>query len=402
MLRLAPLLTLVPLAAAGVAWETMPHEEIDLDLPPDQRWVGLANKWHDAIVSRCKFMGKMFKVALGHETAERWVKAAPVDSTLVTEYDSIVRTVNDHHVTRDCLVLTDMWQAVNSPTFGCSAVLAAMPNGTVIHGRNIDYDTLKVAKMATKTGAGIGANQFLDVTLKRAGKPFASMLMMAGSLGTHTGIRFGSYTVNSNARNVNNKEKLNLQATEAGAKSFPWVMRKMVETVPDYETALKTIETTNFNAPNYFILAGSQSFQGAVVTADRKGTHEPSTPPTQKLDPAKGVWHLVQTNDDLLSPPEDTRRDAALMRLAKSRQSQVGMDFVEGEMKTEPILNSDTLVSWVGNPLTGTHRVWVRKPLSMAGGFLTKAMHRVLHMDMPQDLSKAEKSKGGTKKLRAQ
>jgi len=394
--RLAVLL--LPAAAAA------PVEEIDLDLPPSERWSAFAKKYRKDIVARCQHMGKMYMRGLGEEVTARWVKAAPLDDEMRAEYEGMIKAVDHPSVTLDCLVITDMWQAVNSPSLECTGLLAAMPNGTVIHGRNIDYDTAKVAQKAMSTGAGVGGNTFFDGVLKKGGKPIAEFLALAGSLGTHTGMRLGAYSVNSNARLINNRMLENLKAQEAGARNFPWVLRKMLETVPDFDLAVQLMEKAELNAPNYFIFAGSEPYQGAVVTKDRLGHREPTTPPTQRLSKEKGIWYLVQTNDDLLSPPEDNRRGSALVRLSGSRQSLVDEDFVLNEMQTPPIKNSDTLVTWVANPRAGTHRLLMRPGGDILGGLASKVFHRTFHIPMPQDLPKggggAAKKDSGSSALR--
>lgn len=377
------LLLLLPSATSSGA---LPVEEIDLDLPPSERWVAFAQKHRSGIIAHGMHFCKMFEVALGKDIAARWVKAAPLDADLRAEYESIVRVVNHSDVTLARLVLGDMWQAVNSPIFGCSGVLMAMPNGTVLHGRNIDYDGIEVIRQATATGAGMGGTSMYDGVFKKGGKAVAEFLASVGSLGIHTGMRVGAYTVNSNARLFNNSMLDNLRAHEAGGRNFPWEIRKLLETVPDFHSAVSYIENVKLNAPNYFIFAGTGPYEGAVVTKDRLGNREPSTPPTQRLDQAKGVWHLVQTNDDLLSPPADARRGAALLRLSKSRQSQVSMDFVQHEMQSLPVMNSDTLLTWVANPRTGEHRVLERSAEELGMGMASKVIHKALGIPMPQEL----------------
>uniref|UniRef100_A0A7S4QH51 Acid ceramidase N-terminal domain-containing protein n=1 Tax=Alexandrium monilatum TaxID=311494 RepID=A0A7S4QH51_9DINO len=391
MLRYVAVLALIS-AAAGA--DSAPSEEINLDLPPAERWVALAGKYREDIVSRCQNMGKLYQRALGDAVADRWVKAAPLDDELRAEFDGIVRAVNHPDVTRHCLVLTDMWQAVDAPSFGCTGLLAAMPNGTVVHGRNIDYDMLMMVRESVATGAGLGGSTLFDGVFTRGGKPVAEFLAFAGSLGVTTGMRFGAYSVNSNARLKNNRMMDNLRAHEAGGENFPWVIRKMLQTVPDFESAVSMIETTEVNAPNYFIFAGAGPYQGAVVTKDRLGTHHPWTPPTQRLDQAKGIWHLVQTNDDLLNPPDDRRRGAALVKLSSSQQSEVSMDFVQRQMQSPPVMNSDTLLTWVADPHAGTHRLVMKPPEAMAGGLLSKAAHRLLNIPMPQEFPRGPTQKG--------
>jgi len=357
-----------------------------LDLPPEVRWREFAQKYRSLIIEKATHMGRLYEVGIGPNATARWLKAAPVDEVLMAEYKGIASTVNSSDVTVDRLILTDMWQAVDAPTFECTGLLAAMANGTVIHGRNIDYDTAMMLKQALAANVSLAGGAQFDGTFVRGGKPIVSFLAQIGSLGIHTGMRLGSWSFNSNARIFNNKMMDNLRATEAGAQNFPWFARKVLEQVPDFESAVKAWETVDLNAPNYFILAGSEPYQGAVITRDRMGNHEASTPPTQRLSAEEGIWHLVQTNDDLLSPPLDARREAALTRLSVSLPSQVDEDFVQHEMLSSPVFNSDTLITWVANPRAGTHRVFPRDLGESTRGLISKLIHKALRLPMPQDL----------------
>mmetsp|Transcript_34529 Transcript_34529/g.107250 ORF Transcript_34529/g.107250 Transcript_34529/m.107250 type:complete len:407 (+) Transcript_34529:78-1298(+) len=376
------------------ASESLPVEEINLDLPPAQRWTAFAQKYRQDIIERCTGMGVLYQKSLGDDIAARWVKGATLSSELRAEYDDLVRTVDHSDVTFDRLVLSDMWSAVDAPSFGCTGLLAAMPNGTVIHGRNIDYDLMEMQEQAQKVGVMPAGGRMFEGVFTRGGRPIANFIAMSGSLGIHTGMRPGAYSVNSNARLPNDTMLENLAAHEAGGRNFPWVVREMLQTVPDFGSAVRMMEATELNAPNYFIFAGAGPYEGAIVTKDRLTTHQPWTPPTQRLSKAEGIWHLVQTNDDLTHPPNDARRGAALLRLSQSRQSQVSMAFVQREMEASPTTNSDTLLTWVADPHAGLHTVFRRSQQEIMGGFMNKMLHRKLHIPMPQDLHESSAPRG--------
>lgn len=378
--------------------DSLPVEEIDLDLPPFERWRDFVTRHRKDIIGKVDNMGRLYEAALGPKMVARWLKAAHVPAELEEEYRGIERYVNDSGVTYSRLVITDMWQAVDAPSFGCSGVLAAMPNGTVVHGRNIDYEQDKLIKVSLKHNVTIGGGGgFFDGVFKKGGRRVAEFIASTGSLGIHTGMAPGRFSINSNARggadmDFFNGVAENLKAAEAGAENFPWVMRRILLSAPDFKSALSAIEGANLNAPNYFILAGSEPYQGAVVTKDRMGTHEATTPPTQRLNASAGVWHLVQTNDDLLSDPLDARRGSALLRLSQSDQASVSLDFVEGEMRASPTTNSDTLLTWVADPKMGAHRVFTRPASEVLKGLATKMMHKAMHIPMPQDLPETSAS----------
>mmetsp|Transcript_61447 Transcript_61447/g.190846 ORF Transcript_61447/g.190846 Transcript_61447/m.190846 type:complete len:404 (+) Transcript_61447:89-1300(+) len=382
-----PALVGVLLLLAARASDLVPTEVIDLDLPPEERWRDFALRHRDEIVAKSQGMGVLYERALGPAVAARWMAAAPVSEELLAEYRSFVKYVDHPDVTLQRLVLTDMWHAVGAPTFACTGLLAATPNGTVIHGRNVDYESDKLAEMAERLGVELrGGGGFYDGIFLRGGQPVVSFVGSVGNLGIHTGMRIGAWSWNSNARIAPNNMTANLLATESGSLNFPWVSRKYLLEIPDFASAVQAFSNTSFNAPNYFILAGSGPFQGAVITVDRGGVREPETPPVQMLSKERGVWHLVQTNDDLLHPPVDARRGTALARLAQSPQAQVTEAFVLGEMKASPVMNSDTLLTWVANPKAGTHQTVLRSPAELALGAASKALHRALGLPMPQDL----------------
>lgn len=385
----------VLLLATACSAAPIQTEVINLDLPPAERWRDFALRHRQEIIGKATSMGQLYEKALGPEVAARWMKAAPLDAELLAEYESLVTYAGHPAVTLQRLVLTDMWQAVDAPTFGCTGFLAAMPNGTVIHGRNIDYEIDKLEEVAARVGVSLaaGGGGFFDGVFLQGGKPVVSFVGTVGSLGITTGMRIGSWSWNSNARIAPNNMTANLLATERGSLNFPWVARKLLTEVPDFDTAVRAFSTTNFNAPNYFILAGSGPFQGAVVTVDCGGVREPGTPPVQTLSRERGVWYLVQTNDDLLGPPADARRGAALARLARSPQAEVSEAFVLREMRRSPITNSDTLLTWIANPGAGSHLTLPRTPAEISLGHAEKAVHRMLHIPMPQDLPRASRPK---------
>mmetsp|Transcript_68941 Transcript_68941/g.156253 ORF Transcript_68941/g.156253 Transcript_68941/m.156253 type:complete len:415 (-) Transcript_68941:80-1324(-) len=363
-----------------------PTETINLDLPPEQRWVEYAKKHAREIIFRATTIGSMYEENLGENASQRWFKAAPVGEELMAEYKSIVDVVNDSSVTLRRLVLSDMWHALHAPTFECTGLLATMANGTVIHGRNIDYDMVTSASQAVKhiNKKGSPASFYTGIFTKN-GKPLVTFVASAGSLGVHTGMRLGGWSFNSNARLVENDMNENLRATESGSVNFPWATRHFLTEIPDYASALKAFRSANFNAPNYFILAGAGPYEGAIVTADRGGKRLPDTPDVQELSAEKGIWHLVQTNEDNGEEPLDRRRGLALNRLRSRTQDQVGEDFVLHEMLAEPTTNSDTLLTWVASPGLGIHHTYPRSPLAIAAGLASRLFHKSMHKAMPQE-----------------
>merc|ERR1712079_860395 len=134
-------------------------------------------------------------------------------------------------------------------------------------------------------------------------------------------------------------------------------VRKIMEYVPDFEDAVQQIYAVNYMAPQYFIMSGPGPYEGVVLTIDRGGVHDENTPPIQTIsNNASGLWHLVQTNDDLLHKPQDSRRSTANWVLASAKQEAVSTDSVLEFMHTVPIYNPLTVFTWVAVPATGFYK----------------------------------------------
>merc|ERR1719326_2692194 len=108
-----------------------------------------------------------------------------------------------------------------------------------------------------------------------------------------------------------------------------------------------------FMAPMYFIISGSGAFEGAVLTIDRLGKHEPDTPPIQYVAKSPN-WHLVQTNDDLLHTPLDMRRPLANRLLKSMKQQNATTEHLFQFMHSLPLFQDPgTVFTSVMVPATG-------------------------------------------------
>merc|ERR1719436_2162932 len=131
-------------------------------------------------------------------------------------------------------------------------------------------------------------------------------------LGISTAMRYGGWSFEQNTRRTGDDMRSNLAAMQQGGLIFGIKARRIMETVPDFETAVKELYSANFAATQYFIMTGAKPWEAAVLSIDRGGRHEPDSPPLRRLssggDGEPPVWRLLQTNDDVNKPPHDYRR----------------------------------------------------------------------------------------------
>merc|ERR1719362_1578493 len=103
---------------------------------------------------------------------------------MMREFHGILKHIKSNKVTLKHLMMINSGYEFGLHV-GCSGVVAAMPNGTVIHGRNLDLD-------------GKFDHVVLNVTYMRRGKPLFMGLTSPGILGFHTGYKPGVFSVEQN------------------------------------------------------------------------------------------------------------------------------------------------------------------------------------------------------------
>jgi len=330
----------------------LPSFDIDLDTPPEKRWVKVVAHYRSDMIAMGKALGPLLAQHLGKEW-ESWLQVAHFDPEYEAELQGIVDAVNDSSSTLNSAKLTTLLYEIGSPT-ACSAALWAMRNGTVMQGRNMDY----AFHFKLPGGSLMNWNNVtFDVTFHKAGKPLYKTTSWPGLIGVHTGMRFGGWSIQQNSRSALNDWHENLKVAKQGGQTFPpetLVVRKVMDTVPHFKDAVAKINATKFMAPMYFIMSGTGPFEGAVLTIDRMANHTSSTPPVVKVSNTSTGWHLVQTNDDLganLSQPSlDPRRPIANYMLSGATQDIISVEHLMQFMHSSPLKNFQTVFSTVMVP----------------------------------------------------
>lgn len=339
----------------------IPTFHIDLDLPPEERWTEVITHYSDEIVALENTLNQSIHAALGDQY-EAWYNLVSIEKEYEAEMRGMAKTQmrlkpNQYNISLEDkirqMVLGEALYELASPTGSmCSGVLWAASNGTVMHGRNMDYSVEFEMPDGTK-------KNWVDVTyhaiFMKDKQPFIKATMWPGSVGFHTAMRIGGWSFEQNTR-MTNEVHANFEAQKKGGVQFGTAVRRVMETTPDFTTAVDKIYATRFIAPQYFIMSGSKPYEGAVLTIDRLGQHAsmPETPPIQRVgNTSSAAWNLVQTNDDLLKEPLDPRRPLANMELAKIKQEFASPEHLLDFMHKLPLDNPLTVFSTVMVPATG-------------------------------------------------
>jgi len=332
----------------------LPTVQINLDLPPKERWVQLAQSTDGkaavkAMISSCPTMAEI----MGPEDTAGWVKHHNFPEDYMEELQGIVDALPDvPELSLDCLILLNALYDLQiglPASHMCSGILAAMPDGTVVHGRNADF-----ANPDLKLWTGL-----YDGTFIRDGKPLFKSVVNFPVVGVDTGMRFDGWSVEQNTRGVGISEKIDLEAAKRGGKSAFIQARKIMEEVPDFATAVNRFATERWQSSQYWIIAGSGAYEGAVVTVDK--TPEDGRTSIGNVDTLNPYnrWFLAQTNTDrwVETNPEgtanlfmgkagvgsDNRFDQAIRALSQTDRSKVSAKWVKDLMTTPPMYNDGNI-----------------------------------------------------------
>jgi len=344
------ILASLPLRCDGL----VPSFDINLDDPPERRWSGVVNYYKAELISMLDTLLPNIGNRLQDDT--RTWGTVKFDPEYEAELRGIAQELNHGSVTLERLKFMNMLYEMQSPT-ACTGVVWAMPNGTTVHGRNMDYEFHFTVEGRTLNWPDVT----FDATLHKGGVPLMRITQWPGSVGIHTGMRLPNgpgtgWSFEQNTRTPNLWQE-NLAAAGQGGQIFSTTARRIMETTPDFATAKAQLYNAKLMAPQYFIMSGSNPYEGSVLTIDRLGQHALNTPAIQFVSNASQAWHLVQTNDDLLSIPKDDRRPQAESMLASySQDIAVSPEAMFQFMHTPDILNKATVFTTVMIPGTGYYK----------------------------------------------
>lgn len=342
------LLMLLAMPAAAV-----PSFDIHLETAPELRWAEVSKYYMKDIIAMGTTFNSTLTSKFSPEELKDWtdVLTSRVPQNFLDEIAGMEKVINNPVWTADRILLFNNLYELESPTL-CSGVLAASPDGTVIHGRNMDYAFVyKMPDGSTHDWPDVT----FDVNFWREGKKIITSVGWPILVGVHTAMRYDGWTFEQNTRHTNN-HSANLEAAKQGAVPFSIQMREILETIPDFPTALAKISSTKWMAPQYFIMAGAGKFEGAVLSIDRGSEHLADTPAIQRIDANKGAWHLLQTNDDMNKPWDwDARRPMTENILSSKDQREVNENFVWDVVRSYTLFNPLTAFTWVATPATGYH-----------------------------------------------
>lgn len=234
-----------------------------------------------------------------------------------------------------------LWQTllVNSIvdiTSFCTSIVARMSDGTIIHGRNLDFDFPSLLQPLT-----------YRAYLKTGGRVVGEAICHAGYVGLYTALRYDAFTITYNVRMLDHKNTSEIIANierewEEGTIPAAQAIQKAILYNSSFNAATAYLSSQHVNTPCYIIIGGVRgdsvgpvNASGVVITRDPYGLNR-----TQWLAD-RDSWYIVQTNMDWWRVP-DKRYDATVGYL-----DSLGLENIDMVTIATDVLNKTGVVQWI-------------------------------------------------------
>jgi hypothetical protein len=220
----------------------------------------------------------------------------------------------------------------------CTSLLIRTINGTILHGRNLDFD-LNTDLLRRLT--------FHGKFFRTSNPTFAyESIHFAGSIGLLTSSRSGYFSLSINQRNMHDEHWwMNALMAILHLHSMPsFILTRSIFDDPSmsYQDMKYILEHQHLIAPIYFILTNGKS-SGMIITRNRLNS----------INPIELNSTLVQTNYDhwLDDPLDDPRRITAENILETFNSTQMTVENIFSiVLSVIPVLNTNTIYTAMMNP----------------------------------------------------
>jgi len=372
-MRASALLALVPAVVATPDFTPLKKYTINLDLEPEDRWTEIATDHLSEIKSILTILRPLFS----GDAQKQLLNAVIVPDEFKRELEGLAKVVNATYM--DALMATmfyevsavsedlpEEWKFVG--TKACTGIVAQNSNGTVFHARNQDYPP------------PFAPLQYDGIFMKN-GEVLFEATSFAGIIGVGgTCMSPGGFSVSIDARGTNTPKLAEaLELAKSGAHfSAPTITREVCARGGGFESAIEYLSSEIMIDPLYFIVAGSEPGQGAVVT--RNASAAAGETDVWRLKdgyPKENPFYLVETNYDHWGdvPSSDDRRNDAICIMEEIGADNVNMDTLKqvisdrGRGKVWPncrssrgVFNLATIHSELIIPAVSDYRTYTRNP----------------------------------------
>lgn len=316
---------------------------INLDLPPKQRWVEVVKAYKTDLEFVLKFVKTIVPQSLLDVVSLIGLKVEE-DVPYPYNYEILgIAELLDGISVGDVLLGNLLYEITafghgrvsrngggRGGEMACTSIVAEAMNGTIFHGRNLDYSLVKYLE-----------NMTITLDFQRGGKTNYTGTTFAGLVGLFTGQKPYKYTISLDERDQGQLWMNLLQGLANGLNAVAsFHIRDALDRDDlSFNEAMIFMADKPLIAPCYIIMGGMKSGEGVVITRDRVAVLD-----LWRINTNKGIWYILETNyDHWTTPPaSDDRRDPAIRAMEDMTRAKVGSEGIYNVLSTPPVLNNRT------------------------------------------------------------
>ncbi|KRZ02591.1 Acid ceramidase [Trichinella zimbabwensis] len=320
-----------------------PTFTVDLNVAAEKRWSQIANNYKFEIAELTEAVRNLTRPVLNGKFTifiqkffGKWIAKLP-------------------HPYREEII--GIAQIVNVP-------VAEDANGNMYAARNLDFGMLLGWDSINHdwTMTEILRKLVININWKRDGKLLYKSAGFAGFIGVLTAVKPGKFTISINERFSKNGGFIGILEwilKIEQAKWVTWLTREVMENADHFQEAVFSLSVVHLMAPVYFIVSGSETGEGAVITRSREEALDVRNLDKNKAD----LWYLLQTNYDPWETPSplDDRRTPGKQCMDKLGKENVSFDGLYAVLSSKPVLNKMTVFTSLMQATSGALDTQIQK-----------------------------------------
>jgi len=292
------------IVARGVSLYNSTHQNdvpwfnVNLDLPPSQRWVEIATAYRSQITALIQTLKNFILPLVPNGLDYADIVFGELHTRLPQPYKDEISSISQATgLPLGEVVLYNVFYEIFTV---CTSIVAQDHNGNLVHARNLDFGLfLGWDPMAHEWSVSQQLRQMVvNINWMRNGQLLYKSNNFAGFIGIYNGLKPNAFSVTANERFMAEGGIFGmmqwLTGTMPDGKWMTWLTRECMETSTDYASAMHQLSTTPMLSPVYYIVGGNRPYQGAIITRSLNATDSLVEMDSSRPD----QWYVLETNYD--------------------------------------------------------------------------------------------------------
>ncbi|XP_043224540.1 acid ceramidase-like [Amphibalanus amphitrite] len=342
----------------------VPHYIINLDLPPEYRYCKVMEDLGPAASHLLSIVRSEVAPIIGENTFKAVEKLSEIiGRKLPYPFPDEIRGIaTAASMEEGDVALMNIFYEVFTV---CTSIIGRAADGTLYHGRNLDFGLFMGWDMQNHTWKVAEALRPLTVTFEyqRDNRTLFRTAGFAGMVGVLTGVRPGLFSLSIDERFTLKPGLWYMLEWAFGGANVQWntvITRQVLENGTDYTAVQKQLAKTPLMAPVYFILGGNGSSEACVITRDQyKADIWPLGTPSVSQ---KSTWYLLQTNYDHWKRPPffDNRRDPGVRCMDRLGADKLTPETLYDVLNSKPVRNRLSVYTALMQANQGHMEAWLQ------------------------------------------